>query len=65
MSEIAQGLKPKNIYFYGVSARLERLRKKDEKGAKRGEKHPSGAKALVILRCLSARLKSCPDTKLF
>jgi len=31
-----------------------------EKGIVRGEKHPAGAEARVILLALAARLKSCP-----
>ena len=41
-------------------ARLQRLRKKCTQGPKVPQKHPSGAKALLILWALSARLKSCP-----
>ena len=42
------------------TARLKRLRKKGAQGPKVPQKHPSGAKALLILWALSARLKSCP-----
>jgi hypothetical protein len=43
----------------GAKEVAEKVRTKGELG----KKHPSGAKARHILLALSARLKSCPDTK--
>jgi hypothetical protein len=46
--------------LYGAA---EEAGKNGDKQTNRRERHPSGAKALVDLAELTARLKSCPVTK--